>query len=391
MPFANFLSTEELTVDATREAIDQAMTQLGTSPELVIVYFSPHHAGELRDILSGIRPYVGDAPIIGMMGESIIGGGTEVENGPALSVWLASWNGQMEITPFHLTAESTPDGKTLFGWPDAIFDADVSQSVLLTFADPYLFPAVELFLPTVNDQHEGLRVIGGMSSNPFGPEVQSLLLNDEQITSGAICVLLSGKCRIRTVVSQGCRPIGKPLVATKVSENIIQELSGPITPLNYLRNLLDELSQTERDLVQRGLLIGLAFSEYRDEFRRGDFLIRNIIGIDPRTGALAVTDRVRLGQTVQFQTRDASAAHEDFQELLQHLGQSTPRPTGGLVFTCNGRGQRMFPNPNHDAQLIQETLGPVALAGLFAAGELGPIGGKNFIHGFTASAVFFDE
>ncbi|WP_040890435.1 FIST signal transduction protein [Zavarzinella formosa] len=390
MPFANALSELEDTAEAASEVALTALEQLGVEPELAVVFFSPHHASENDQLMRTLRQQLPDVPLVGMLGESVVGGAREAEEGPALSLWLGSWNGKMDIDVFHLSPEATPDGPTLFGWPDSIFEADPAQSVLLTFADPFSFPAVELFLPTINEQHPGLRVIGGMSSNPFGPEVTSLFLDGEARVGGAIGVLLRGTPRVRTLVSQGCRPVGKPLVVTKATDNVIQELSGPATPLNYLRLLLEEVSQAERELMQRGLLIGLAVSEYRDQFRRGDFLIRNLIGLDPRTGALAVTDRVRLGQTVQFQTRDAAAAHEDLAELLTHVGDDGFKPTGGLLFTCNGRGKRMFTTPNHDAETIREALGNVALAGLFAAGELGPVGDRNFIHGFTASAVFFE-
>ncbi len=390
MPFANALSELEDAADAAREAADAALESLGGAPELAVVFYSPHHAAENEELartLSGLLP---DVPLVGILGESVVGGAREVEQGPGLSVWLGAWAGAMAVDAFHLNPEATPDGPTLFGWPDAIFEADPKRAVLLTFADPFSFPAVEMFLPTVNEQHPGLRVIGGMSSNPFGPEVRPLFLNDEVLAGGGIGVLLQGKPRVRTLVSQGCRPVGKPLVVTKAQDNIIQELSGPTTPLNYLRALLEDVTPADRELMQRGLLIGLAVSEYRDQFRRGDFLIRNLIGLDPRTGALAVTDRVRLGQTVQFQIRDATAAHEDLAELLTHVKDDDFKPAGGLMFTCNGRGRRLFPAPDHDAKTVREALGNVALAGMFAAGELGPVGGRNFIHGFTASAVFFE-
>lgn len=390
MPFANALSELEDTADAARDAVEAAVEQLGTTPELAVVFYSPHHASENEELVRVLREQLPDVPLVGMLGESVVGGSREVEQGPGLSVWLGSWNGAMTIDVFHLNPEATPDGPTLFGWPDAIFEADPKHSVLLTLADPFSFPAVEMFLPTVNEQHPGLRVVGGMSSNPFGPEVRPLFLNDEVLPGGGIGVLLQGKPRVRALVSQGCRPVGKPLVVTKAQDNIVQELSGPATPLNYLRALLEGVTPADRELMQRGLLIGLAVSEYRDQFRRGDFLIRNLIGLDPRTGALAVTDRVRLGQTVQFQIRDAAAAHEDLAELLTHVGDDDFKPAGGLVFTCNGRGRRMFSAPDHDAKTIRAGLGDIALGGVFAGGELGPVGDRNFIHGFTASAVFFE-
>lgn len=390
MPFANVLSEREDTAEAAREAALAALEQLGTAPELAVVFFSPHHAAENEEMIRTLRLALPDIPLVGILGESVVGGSLEAEEGPALSLWLGSWNGAMAIDVFHLNPESTPDGPTLFGWPDSIFEADPAESVLIAFGDRYTFPAVEMFLPVVNEQYPGLRVVGGMSSNPFGPEVASLFLDDTPLSGGAVGVLLRGKSRIRTLVSQGCRPVGKPLVVTRSNENIIQELSGPMTPYRYLDALLSEVTPAEKALMNKGLLIGLAFSEYRETFRRGDFLIRNLVGVDPRTGALAVTDRVRLGQTVQFQTRDATAADEDLRELLPHVADDGFVPAGGLLFTCNGRGRRMFNTPDHDAKAIREALGPLALGGLFAAGEIGPIGGRNFIHGFTASAVFFE-
>lgn len=390
MPFANVLSEQEDTADAARECAIAALAQLGSTPELAIAFFSPHHAAENETLIRTLRIYLPDVPLVGILGEAVVGGSRETEEGPALSLWLGSWNGQMAIDVFHLSPENTPDGPTMFGWPDAMESADPANSVLIAFADPYTFPAVELFVPTVNDQYPGLRVIGGMSSNPFGPEVASLFLDEAPIIAGGIGVLLRGSPRIRTLVSQGCRPLGKPLIVTKANENVILELSGPTTPMKYLRSLLGEISAADRKLLEQGRLIGLAVSEYRETFRPGDFLIRAMESIDPHNGALAITDRVRLGQTVQFQVRDAKAADEDMHALLTQIGEDEFKPTGGLLFTCNGRGRRMFPSPDYDAKMIREKLGPLALGGLYAAGEIGPLANRNFIHFFTASAVFFE-
>jgi small ligand-binding sensory domain FIST len=204
-------------------------------------------------------------------------------------------------------------------------------------------------------------------------------------------VLLQGDLKYRSVVSQGCRPIGKPLVVTKSRDNYILELGGK-TPLIHLQNLWNELGDRDQNLVQQGMHLGVVINEYRDTFQRGDFLVRNVLGIDRNTGALGVTDRIRVGQTVQFHVRDAATADEDLRLLLEsdakaHAGP----PRGALLFSCNGRGTRLFPQPNHDAGVIQELLGPVPLAGFFAQGELGPVGGQNFIHGFTASVLLFEE
>jgi small ligand-binding sensory domain FIST len=388
MPFAAALSTAFPTRQAADEVAQAAATVLGRDPDLAVAFYSPHHAANAAELASVLAERTGARALLGVLGESVIGGSREVEDRPAVALWLAAWDGPVSVDAFHLDLSETPDGPTLFGWPDALLEADPATSLLITFGDPYTFPAAELFVPRVNEDYPGLAVAGGMASSPMGPGTPSIFLNGEVKEQGAVGVLLRG-ARFRTVVSQGCRPVGRPLVVTKGQDNVIAELGGE-TPLDYLRTLLAEVTPAERELMQQCLLIGVATTEYRDEFRRGDFVVRNLVGLDPRTGALAVTDRVRRGQTVQFQVRDAASADQDLRELLQATTADGRRPGGGLVFSCNGRGTRMFPGPDHDAKAIQAGAGPLALAGFFAAGELGPVGGTNFIHGFTASAVLFE-
>lgn len=387
MPFAAALSTAPNAARAADEAGQAARAALGRPPDLVVAFYSPHHAADAPDLAQTLADRLTAGALVGVLGESIVGGSREVEDRPAVSVWAAAWDGGVSVDAFHLDLEDTPDGPTLFGWPDAMFEADPARSLLLCFGDPYTFPVPDLFLPRVNENYPGLAVVGGMASSPIGPSAPPLILNGEVQEHGAVGVLLRG-APFRTVVSQGCRPVGRPLVVTEGEDNVISRLGGE-TPLEYLRGLLQEVPAAERDLMQRGLLLGVAMTEYKDRFGRGDFLVRNLIGLDPRTGALAVTDRVRKGQTVQFQVRDAATADEDLTEMLRAVRGQGFNPGGGLLFTCNGRGTRMFPGPDHDAKTIQEAAGPLALAGFFAAGELGPVGGTNFIHGFTASAVLF--
>ena len=388
MPFAAALSTAVPTTQAADEAAQAAVTVLGRDPDLAVAFYSPHHAANAADLASALAERTGARAIVGVLGESVIGGSREIEDRPALALWVAAWGGAVAVDSFHLGLEETPDGPTLFGWPDALLEADPATSLLIAFGDPYTFPAAELFLPRVNEDYPGLAVAGGMASSPMGPGTPSLILNGEVKELGAVGVLIRG-AKFRTVVSQGCRPVGRPLVVTKGQDNVIAEVGGQ-TPLDYLRTLLAEVTPAERDLMQKGLLLGVATTEYRDEFRRGDFVVRNLVGLDPRTGALAVTDRIRRGQTVQFQVRDAASADQDLRELLKSATAGGMKPGGGLVFTCNGRGSRMFAEPDHDAKAIQAGAGPLALAGFFAAGELGSVGGTNFIHGFTASAVLFE-
>jgi small ligand-binding sensory domain FIST len=294
------------------------------------------------------------------------------------------------VESFHLTLERTADGPSLLGWPDALTGADPAASAVLLLGDPYTFPT-DLFLAQVNDLSPGVRVLGGMASGVRGAGHCRLLHSAGVADQGAVGVLLQGPIGLRSVVSQGCRPIGRPLVITRAEENVIYELGGR-PPLEQLQELWRTLSPDEQGLFQHGLHVGRVLNEYRGDFQRGDFLVRNVLGVDKNTGALAITDRVRVGQTMQFHVRDAATADEDLHALLQLDVHAHDRPpVGALLFSCNGRGTRLFPGPDHDARAVRQEAGPIPVAGFFAQGELGPVGGQNFIHGFTASVALFEE
>lgn len=386
MPFAAALST----APTSAAAIDEVCTAAALErPNLAVLFFSLHHLRAAEALGASVRQRLGPACLIGCVGESILGNDREVEDGPAVSLWLARWDRPVEAETFHLTAERTAQGPALLGWPDALLAADAARSALLLLGDPMTFP-VEALLRTVNEQHRGLRVLGGMASGANRPGGCRLLRDGEVHDGGAVGVLLHGDVGLRTVVSQGCRPIGRTFVVTKAQQNLIEELGGrPV--MEQLQELWNGLSEREQELFQGGLHVGLVMNEYQGEFRRGDFLVRNVMGIEQQSGALAITDRVRVGQTVQFHVRDADTADEDLRTLLQLDRAAHPnRPAGALVFSCNGRGSRMFPGPDHDARCLRAEAGAVPVAGFFAQGELGPVGGQNFIHGFTASVALFE-
>jgi small ligand-binding sensory domain FIST len=391
MPFAAALSTAAPTAQALDEVCAQATGQMPDAPDLAAVFFSPHHADAAAAIARTLHERLRPRCLIGCIGEAVVGTGREVEHRPGLSLWLGRWGGRAELEPCHLTPRQTPDGLSLLGWPDSLVDGDTADATLLLLGDPFTFPAMEIFLPQVNSDYQGLCVHGGMASGMPGPDQTPLILGPEVHTVGAVGVLLRGAARPRGVVSQGCRPIGRPLVITKGQDNVILELGGR-TPLEQLQAVYQELPARDQELFQRGPHVGLVINEYRDHFGRGDFLVRNLYSVDRATGAIQITDRIRVGQTVQFHVRDADSADEDLRLLLrQELAARPGAPRGALLFTCNGRGTRLFPAPDHDAGVLRDELGPVPVAGLFAAGELGPVGGRNFIHGFTASVVLFED
>jgi small ligand-binding sensory domain FIST len=399
MPFASALSTAGPFPDAVSEVCDRAGAELGGAPDLAVVFFSTHHAEHADDLAEQVHRRLAPGTLLGCVAESIIGRDREVEQQPALSLWLALWRRRVAVQPFHLTLERTADGPSLFGWPDALMGAGQegssepfgpARSAVLLLGDPYTFPA-ELFLRRMNEDAKGVPVLGGMASGVSGAGECRLIGNGAVRDQGAVGVLLEGEVGLRWIVSQGCRPIGRPLVITKAQQNVILEMGGR-TPLEQLRELWQTLGPHDQELFQRGLHLGRVLNEYQCEFQRGDFLIRNVVGLERQSGALVINDHVRVGQTVQFQVRDADSADEDLHALLQlDLHAHERRPAGALLFSCNGRGTRMFPGPDHDATVIRQETGGIPLAGFFAAGELGPVGGQNFVHGFTASVALFED
>jgi small ligand-binding sensory domain FIST len=390
MPFAAALSTSAELDRAVAEVCEAASTGLGGEPDLAFAFFSSHHADAAETMHAALTRQLRPRCLLGCVAEAVIGNDREVEQGPALSLWLGRWRKPLTIEPFGIQLQNTADGPSFLGWPDALTEADSAQAAVFLLGDPYTFPA-DLFLAQLNDLAPGLRVLGGMASGGQSPGECQLLHTGGVAGDGAVGVLLQGPIGLRSIVSQGCRPIGRHFVITRAEENIIHELSG-LPPLEQLQQLLQGLPPEERDLFRQGFHIGRVIDEYRDEFQRGDFLVRNVLGMDRRTGALAINDRVRVGQTVQFHVRDADTADEDLHALLQlDLNAHAMRPAAALVFSCNGRGTRLFGRPDHDARAIRSEAGPIPLAGFFAQGELGPVGKQNFIHGFTASVAFFEE
>lgn len=390
MPFTATLSQEADALHAAEEVCRRSRAQMEESPDLALLFLSAEHAPAAEAIAEHLRQQLTPRCLLGCTGEAIVANDQEIEDGPTVCLWLARWASPVRLQPFHLFLDETPDGYVLLGWPEAFYEAEPSESAVLLFADPFTFPA-DAFLQQMNEAHPSLRVMGGMASGARSPGQARLILDDQVLEQGAAGVLLQGRTGIRSVVSQGCRPIGRHMVITKARDNIILELGGK-TPLVVLEQLWQDLNAKERTLFQQGLHVGRVINEYQAEFHRGDFLVRNVMQMDRETGALAITDRVRVGQTVQFHIRDAETAGEDLHELLKFdLNKGAARPASALVFTCNGRGRRLFAQPHHDAQGILGETGPIPLAGFFAQGELGPVGGKNFIHGFTASIVLFPE
>jgi small ligand-binding sensory domain FIST len=375
--------------EAAREACAPVRASLGgVPPTLVVMFASPDLCEDAEGLLAAVHAELAPEHLIGSMGEAIVADGQEVEDGPALAVWAAHLP-DARVIPFRLVARPVAEGMGVLGWPDAIADAPAGNvGPILMLADPFTFPADGL-LGQLNQEPGAPVVVGGLASGGRRPGDHRLFAGADVLSEGAVAVALEGAA-IRTVVSQGCMPIGPEMVITAAEGSTVHELAG-MPALAKLEEVIAALDPAERALAEDGLLTGLVIDENTPDYGRGDFLVRAIHGGDRDTGALVVGESVRVGQTMRFHVRDAGSAAEDLRAALRdargEMGGAAPG--GALVFSCNGRGTRMFTSPHHDATAIAEELDRIPAAGLFCNGEIGPVGGKSFVHAFTATMAVF--
>lgn len=358
--------------------------------DLALLFVSQHHRTSLKEITDYVQEHLQPAVLLGCTAEAVIGEGQELENRPAVCLWTARLPGA-QITPLHLAFQQTGNGIAVEGWPEEAI-ARHKNPVFLLLAEPFSTPGREL-LEFMQQQCPGAPAMGGVASGGMDYGQNLLVLNDQVIGEGAVGVVMSGPVSLQAVVSQGCRPIGQRFIITKAKGNLIYELSGR-QALECLQEVYTQLSPHEQKIAQQGgLHAGYAIDEHKDQFDRGDFLVRNLLGADQASGSIAITDLVKEGQTLQFHLRDREMASEDLEWHLTacRAEQDQQMVAGALLFSCNGRGRRLFGDPHHDVSTLQRHVGEVPVAGFFAQGEIGPVGGKNFLHGYTASVVLFTQ
>lgn len=380
MPYAAALSQHPLATQAVGEVAGAVLERLGEAPDLAVVFVSASHAGALEDIAAALRSLLAPDVLIGCAAASVVGGSHEVEGGPAISLWAAR---VASVTPLRLLTEEHDGGAVISGVPSPELLADDRQ-VVLVLADPFSFPADD-FLTGLREQVGlDLPVVGGLASAAPGPGGNRLVLGSEVISDGAVAVVVGGVA-VATVVSQGCRPIGEPMTITRGEGHLIHELAGR-PALDRVQELVASLGPRDLALARSGLHVGRVIDERKLDYGRGDFLIRSVLGADRTTLAVAVGDRVEVGDTVQFQVRDAESADEDLRALMV-----PGRGEGALLFTCNGRGSQLFGEADHDAGIVSAALAGAPVAGMSCAGEIGPVGATSFLHGFTASVALFRD
>lgn len=380
MPFAAALSEHPLATHAVGEVVGEVLERLGPEPDLAMLFVSAAHTGAVEDITSAVRQLLRPKVLVGCTAAMVAGPEREVEDQPALSLWA----GRIPTVEAHrLVAVPTPDGAAITGFP-AVGELPHDASCIIVLADPFTFPSEELLVGLRDQVGVDLPVVGGMASAARGPGGNRLLLDGSVLTDGALAVVLGG-ITATPVVSQGCRPIGDPMVVTSGEGSMIRELAGR-NALERVQEVLRALPPDDIQLAQQGLHLGRVIDERKIDFDRGDFLVRNVLGADPETGAVAVGDEIEIGTIVQLQVRDARSADEDLRHLL------TARDAdAALLFTCNGRGMHLFGEEDHDARVVSEYLDRVPVAGMSCAGELGPVGNRSFLHSFTASVLLLSD
>lgn len=366
--------------------------------DLALVFISSAFASEYSRLMPLLQERLGVPTLIGCSGSGIIGVNgfglaQELEAQPALSLTLAHLP-EVKVKAFHISAEKLPDlDSPPDTWVQLIGVSPVDQPQFILLADLMSGGSNDL-IQGLDFAYPGAIKVGGMASSGFGAAHNGLFCNYRLYREGTVGVALSGNIVMETIVAQGCRPIGQPVRVTEGERNIVLELA-PISPgdrmsshspLEILQNLLQNLSEADRELAQHSLFVGVARDEFKQELEPGDFLIRNLLGVEPKTGAIAIGDRVRPGQRIQFHLRDAQTSAEDLELLLQRYPQNPTLspPAGALMFSCLGRGERLYGQPNFDSGLFRRYLGDIPISGFFCNGEIGPVGGSTFLHGYTS-------
>jgi small ligand-binding sensory domain FIST len=372
------LSTDPDPRSGAIEAAQRARATLeGHRCDIVLVFASGHHLASPEATLEGVGEALAPPQLVGCGAGGVLGAGREVEEGTAVAVWAAALGGG-EAQVFHAEAMEGPEGTAVAGMPAG----DASAIVLLP--DPYSFPA-DAVVAEMGD----VPVLGGVSSARTLDGGAALFCGDEVKSDGAVGVAFTG-VDVHAAVSQGAAPIGPEMTVTSAEGHMIRELAGR-PALTALRDAVAGLPDSEREKVAEGLLLGMVVDAGKPEFERGDFLVRALLGADPDTGAIAVGAPVEAGEVVRLHVRDAGSADSDLREVLarERRRMGGAAPAGALMFTCNGRGRDMFGDADHDALAADAALAGAPVAGFFAAGEIGPVGGRTHLHGFTATLAVF--
>jgi small ligand-binding sensory domain FIST len=400
MQWTSALSTRASLESAVKDVVAQAQHQLHAPPDLALLFISSAFASEYSRLMPLLQETLSVPALIGCSGGGVVGVDAtgeiqEIEGKAALSLTLTHLPG-VTVRSFHLSTEDLPDPDSPpDAWVNLIGVPPQERPQFILLASP-TSPGISELLQGLDYAYPDSVKVGGLASVSSISGQSGLFCDDQYYQDGIVGVALSGNIVLETIVAQGCRPIGRPYRVAEAERNILTQLedaasseTGTIatrTPLEVLQDLFQELNESDRALAQHSLFVGVAQSAFKQNLEQGDFLIRNLLGVDPKTGAIAVGDRIRPGQRVQFHLRDAAASAADLKALLERYRQQTPASSaiGALMFSCLGRGEGLYQEPNFDSQLFARHLVDVPLSGFFCNGEIGPVGSTTFLHGYTS-------
>ena len=375
---------------AIEEVVAPIEHDLAATPDLVFVFASGHHRIAFDRLPAMLGERLGDARLVGCSASGVIGGGGELEQRAGLAVTAASLPG-VQIDAWRLEADDLAPGSEHHRRCAALAQRCAGEPPqILIFADPFTFPT-ERLLRSFGQAFEHSVIAGGLASGGEAPGECALFLDQGMWYSGALVVALSGNIEMVTAVAQGCRPIGEPMFVSACEGNRLDGLDGR-SPFEVLNDLFAAANDDDRRLMSHSLFLGVAMRPGESEYARGDYLVRNVMGGDPRSGALWVGADLHERQVVQFHLRDARTSAEDLGEVLGGLGtqlEDTGAPSGGLLFSCTGRGEGLYGVNGHDSGQFIGRFGNVPLGGFFCNGEIGQVAGLPFVHGYTSAFAVF--
>ena len=385
MPFAAALSQHPVATHAVGEVVGQVLDALGEAPDAAVLFVTGPFAGAMEDIAATVRSTLQPGALIGVTAASVLAGDREVEQQPAISLLAMKFGARRPGAAPLARAAAFRVSPTATGYEvDGDIDIAVPGATVVLLADPFTFP-VDDFVDDLTGRAAGLTVVGGLASSAVGPGGNRLVADATVLDRGAVALVLAPGIGARALVSQGCRPVGEPLVITKATGNVIEEIAGQ-PALDRVMAQADAASPQDRSGMARALQVGLVTDERKDTFESDDFLIRPVLGADHERRAVAVGAPVEIGTTVQFHVRDADSAHDELQRLLVDAAGAA-----ALVFTATGRGTALFGEPHHDAHAVATALDSHAVAGMFSAGEIGPVGTRHVVHDMTTTVLLLDD
>ncbi len=389
MRWASALAQNSSLENAFESAAEQIEAQLGSNrPDLLLCFVSPHFASNYADIPAIAKRLLNPACFVGCSAGGLIGAGVELEKQPAIAL-SAAMLPDVKIGKFHIEDDDLPDLDAAPNkWEEMIGVSNLDEPQFILLPDPFSF-RIDVLVQGLDYAYPRAVKIGGLASSAHQPGQNALFLDDKVYNSGAVGITVSGNIAVDSIVAQGCRPIGPTFTVTQCKNNVLLELDGK-PAVHALYEVLEKMTPKDQELAKYSLFIGVVMNEFQDSFRPGDFLIRNILGLEPNSGALLVGEILRNERTVQFHLRDADTSSDDLRSLLkQYKDSAVEKPHGALLFSCLGRGEHLYGIPNHDSDCFKDYMGAVPLAGFFCNGEIGPVGGTTFLHGYTSSFGLF--